>query len=63
MTLFTNWYFIVIQSLYQTHDTHKHKKINFLKVFLKNEKKNPFNFFFKTKKRLKKKRKVKAISS
>jgi hypothetical protein len=27
MTLVTNWYFIVIQSLHQTHDTHKYANL------------------------------------
>jgi hypothetical protein len=51
MTLFTNWYFIVTQSLYQTHDTNKHKKKNqffFLVVFFlkKIEKRKKPNYYF-----------------
>jgi hypothetical protein len=59
MTLFTNWYFILIQSLYQTHDTNKHKEQNQNKysysIFFKKkfEKKNPITIFIllKTRKR------------
>jgi hypothetical protein len=61
MALVTNWYFIVIQSLHQTHDTHYYEN-------LKNINQTPKNYMgvniyslldFFTKEKLEKKLKIK----